>query len=329
MHVKLNPARRVLAILALGLSFAGGLYAKLELVDEQVVEFYFDKTTIADPEMQKLVDYMELVTKIDLDRPDLDGNQRTLQSIVLRRLASYDVLPYVHFTDEDAEKFLADLQKRNHLSRDQLVEMFDQLGYAFADALQEVKLRYLEEQAIDLRVRSHKDALVTRAEVEAYDAAHPAFSKSEVRLVQVRVPGDTPLDKNWTDAELAALAWEEPFIVAESDLSESKKFIAQAAPGSIVDRERVDGGMIELTRLVEKRPSIRLSIDDKQHYDDIAQVLFGEKFEALLQAYQEELFAKAKAIAHFTPGYGTLGAEAAGAKKPGAEAAPVLEEQKT
>lgn len=224
-------------------------------------------------------------------KPTLEGRPRTLRDCVLQMLMVLDADDmHVTVTSEEAERFLGELQKNNNISREGMVSLFEGLGYTFEEGLEELRCRQMVEQIVDFRVRSNKKFLVQRAEVVAEYESNPQTTEAVYTLEQVSLPPETPIDKEFSQAELDALSWDEPFEITESELVDERKSIAQATVGSIVDRDLTNEGL-ELTRLVAKKPAQKVELDAV--YDTVMRKLQAERFAGLMAEYQASLLEKA------------------------------------
>ena len=223
-------------------------------------------------------------------KPDLDGHPRTLRDVVLEEVMMLEA-EHLHFTvtDDDAEAYLAELQKSNRMSRVAMEQVMDDMGYSYAEGREKLRRRQAVEQLIDFRVRSDKRFIINREDVEKFVAEHPVYEPGVYTLAQVVVP-DERAKENYSAKELDALKWEEPFDLHENEVAEDKKFLADAQLGSLVDREVVEGG-VELTRLVARKPRRLVTVDEL--YDQCVNVIRAERFGGLMQDFQKNMLGKA------------------------------------
>lgn len=238
----------------------------------------------------------ELILSSDI-RPSLEGRPRTLRDIVLQRLMVLDAESlHITITNEDAERFLGELQKMNGLSRDAMLEVFRELGYSYEEGLEQLRYRQMIEQILDIRIRTNKRLIVQRSDVEGYDKEHPVFEEAVYVLQQVCLPAQTDeeraalLEKEFSEKEIDCFAWEEPFEIQERDLAEDKRFIADAHNGALVFRDNVEEG-VELTRLVSKKE--RRKVELEEHFDEVSEIIARQRFETLYKEYEQSLFEKA------------------------------------
>lgn len=242
-------------------------------------------------------DGARIVLTSDL-KPDLDGRPRTLRDRVLEEVMLLEA-EHLHFnvTDDDAESYLAELQKNNRMSRAAMEQVMEDMGYSYAEGRELLRRRQAVEQLVDFRVRSDKKFIINREDVEKFEAEHPVYEQGVYTLAQVVIPEtsasvtmDDLIKKNYSVEELDAMKWEDSFDVQENDLAEDKKFLADAPLGSIVDRELVEGG-IELTRLIARKPRHRITVDEL--YDQIANRIRMERFGELMKDFEKNMLSKA------------------------------------
>ena len=240
----------------------------------------------------------QLILRSDI-RPALDGVPRTLRQIVLESLMVIDALLLtIKVTEDDADRFLANLQKENGLSRQAIQEMFKDLGFTFEEGREQLRRKQMIEAVLDYRVKMH--ILVQRADVVAYYDAHPEFIEATYTLVQAYVPEDVVSKKELqrmidTGEIETGINWDEPFTLKEHELADDKKFIVHETVGEVVEIEDVEDG-VELTRLVAKSVPQKVSLEDR--YEEIAMTLRKQQFETKLEEYYQSLLDKA--IMRFT-----------------------------
>ena len=247
--------------------------------------------TILPPQHEKTI-----VLQSDI-RPGLDGNPRTLRDVVLDRLKICDAHRIgLEITEDEADQFLAKIQRENGLTQQEIEKIFSELGYTYEEGRQLVRDQQMIERIIDYRVRADKRFLVNRSDVVAYDEQHPQYKQAQYTLRQVFIPRQQ-YDPETVQAYIdngaidTIASWEDPFVIAESELAEEMHFIANKDPYTIVDVDVTTGGT-EITQLVEKQERHRVSVDDR--YDEIAQHLRAYRFYDLLEAYHSRLLREAK-----------------------------------
>lgn len=262
---------------------AGELLAERIIVDEMRAVVYHE-------------DGARIILSSDI-KPDLDGQQHTLRDVVLEELMLIEADHFhITVTKDDAEDYVAELQKTNHMSRAAMERLMEDMGYSYDQGLEKMRRRQTIEQLIDFRVRSDKRFIINREDVEKFEAEHPVFEQAVYTLAQVVVQDQNlsgealaksdALEKKYSQKELDALAWEESFDLHENEVAEDKKFLVDAPLGSVVDREEVDGG-VELTRLVARTPRRRVSVDEL--YDQVVNRIRLERFGEVMKDFQKTI----------------------------------------
>lgn len=235
----------------------------------------------------------QLILRLDI-RPSLDGMPRTLRQVVLESLMVLDALLLkIDITEDDADKFLAHLQKENGLTRQAIQDMFKELGFTYEEGREQLRRKQMIDAVLDYRVKMN--IIVQRADVVAYYDAHPEYTEATYTLAQAYIPEDS-LSREEVDNRIESgnldrgITWDEPFTLAEHELADDKKFITNEPVGSVVEIEEVEDG-VELTRLLSKTEQQLIPLDDR--YEEISMILRKEQFETKLEDYFQSLLDKA------------------------------------
>lgn len=233
-------------------------------------------------------------------KPHLDGRPRDVRDIVCDELMLCEAERYhIDVTPEDAERYMDELRKNNNMTRFAMERVIEEMDYTYPEALDQLRRRQMSEQLLDHRIRSDKRFMISPEEVAAFDKEHPVFEEGLYTLAEVLVHDAQALNKNFTAEELAALPWEESFVVKESELAEEMAFVIGANVGEIVLRDPVAEG-VELTRLVAKKPRRRILVDEivdprtrRTLQDKIVEVIRMQRYEDVVREYQDELLRNA------------------------------------
>lgn len=231
-------------------------------------------------------------------KPHLDGTPRDLRDIVCEEVMIGEAKRF-HIDAEDAERYMDELRKNNNMTRFAMERVMEDIGYSYAEGLDQVRRRQIIEQLLDSKVRSDKRFVITPEEVVAFEKEHPLYEEGVFTLAEVVVQDPQALKKDFSAAELQALPWEEPFEVKESDLAETMRFVVDAKVGDIVLREPVAEG-VELTRLVAAKPRRRVAIEEiidprtqKSLGDKIVETVRMRRYATVVKELQDELLKKA------------------------------------
>lgn len=270
---------RLLCLMLLGLH--GTAYA--ETVDEVLAVVYH-------PEGNATVLLSDLTGSID-------GQEKSLREVILERLMVLDARKYkIVITEEELDRFLAQLQKQNGWTRNDLIQFGDEHGFSYDGMRELLRDKQMVNQVLDYRVRADKRMMVGREEALAYYEAHPEAEEATYTLDIAYVPFskyDAKTIDNFLKSKKipADIMWDEPFTLKASELAEDRKFITTEKIGAIVLVDKLDDGY-ELTRLVEKTDAV--SVPFEEAYGRIVMQMRQERFQQVLQDYQEELLKSAK-----------------------------------
>lgn len=239
---------------------------------------------------------VQIITKSDLERLSIDGQERTKEDIVLERLMYLDAQKMHMVQDDDAvDAYLNNIQREHNMSKEQLEYLFANSGYSFEEAREQLRILYGVNSIIDFKIRSR--LIVPEQDVVAYYKGHPVklqptyFIQRSVIPWPDNVGNKSSLKKDlevWcaTGKGSFAPAWDEPFWIEQGDLAEDKKFITSLQKGSCaVSGETTEG--IELFKLVDKKEEREQSLDER--YREIVDILRRPKYEELLADYKKQL----------------------------------------
>lgn len=243
-----------------------------------------------------------LITDSELLRPSLDGQPKTLDSMVFENLVYLDaqrlgIVP----TDEDNDRRWQEVQKQNNLTLADMQRMVEQTGRTVAEAKAELGKMSAISQMFDFKVRSN--LFVTQREVESYYHEHPEFRQAEYYISRAIVPFSDlesklqmkqRLEEFVTTARGAVrFAWSEPFWIKHDYVAEDKRFIYDMKIGQISLPFELSNGF-ELFKLIDKKSQCLVPLQER--YEEIATLLKKPKYEQLLDQYKKELYDKATVI---------------------------------
>ncbi|MGC2310638.1 MAG: hypothetical protein WA432_03395 [Candidatus Babeliaceae bacterium] len=236
---------------------------------------------------------VRIILQSDL-RPRLDGAQRTLRDIVLESLMLIEAeLLQIIITEDEIERYLAQIQRENKLTRKALERLFDELGYTYQEALIQLLHTQMIGALLEHKIKSH---LVLRdAAVIAYYDDNPTYHEATYSLLQTFIPKDKATLDEIKDLERQqrlekTFDWEDEFTVQENELAEDRRFIINAPMGSIIDLQETDEGF-EITILKAKAPRSLITFEERR--EDIEHLLRKQRYEKTLHDYEQELLTKA------------------------------------
>jgi parvulin-like peptidyl-prolyl isomerase len=254
----------------------------VQVIDEIVAQVYH-------PEGNEIILRSDLLTSID-------GQGKTLQEAILERLVVLDAKKFkIQVTEDELDRFLAQLLKQNNWSRSDFIMFLDEQGYSYEEGRELLRQRQMMNQVLDYRVRSDKRMLVNREEAFAIYQKNPSIEEAAFTLSIAYAPftqhSAQELDKLLAKKKTPqGLAWDEPFTLKMSELAEDRQFIADRKVGEIVLVDKLEDGY-ELTKLVEKTPAKKIPFDDV--YYEIVSKIRQERFMEVLKDYHQELLKKA------------------------------------
>ena len=241
----------------------------------------------------------EIILLSDL-RPPLDGNDepRTPRQAIIERLMVLDAKTLkVMISEDEVDRFIAQIQKQYNMSRIGMERLFHSRGYTYNEGREQLLNKQYIEHAIEWRVKANKKLIIQRPEVEEYYRANPDMEQACYTLKMGFVSDEEASSRFELDALLTTtnrdnyIAWEEPFVVLHHELPENRQYVAQEQVGNIVAIEQLEDGW-QVTQLTDKVPGRVLPLSDAR-YEEIAFSLMNERGQELLKVYEEELLAKA------------------------------------
>lgn len=236
-----------------------------------------------------------IVTKSELERKSLDGQERSLEDLIYEQLMILDAQKYKMAPDEEQiDKHLASVQRENNITLDQLKTIFTNAGYSFEEGREQFGIISLINQLLDFKIRSR--LIVPEKEVMAYYNANPENQDAGYFVQRALVPFDHLQTRAEQQADIeryvhgrngfVAIDWQEPFWIERNEMAENKKFIMAMQPGDISDPVETTEGF-ELFKLNEFRQERVKTLDER--YREISDALRRPKYEQLLNEYKKQL----------------------------------------
>ncbi len=261
---------------------AFSLPARMQLVNEIVVIIYHEMGTVA-------------ILASDI-RPALDGHMQTLREVILNKLMQLDALYHkIIVTQQEAEKYIENIQKQNRLSRKAVEDLFREAGYTYAEALEYLRARQMIEQVVEFRVKSDKRMIVSRAQAEERYKENPPQVEATYTIATAFISqeqlGNKKLSEYLKTINLDKdVQFDEPFELKESEIADDRKALTTHKERDIVFTEAIDGGF-EITRLIKKTPAQVMPFDDC--YMEIVTKMRQERLKEVFEAYYSLLLSQA------------------------------------
>ena len=239
---------------------------------------------------------VQIITKSDLERLSIDGQERTKEDIILERLMFLDAQK-MHMVqgDEAVDAYLNNIQREHNMNKEQLEYLFANSGYSYEEAREQLRILYAVNAIIDFKIRSR--LIVPEQDVVAYYKSHPVKLQPTYQIQRTVV--SMPLDEaqqatfkndveQWCQTGKGDIVpvWDEPFWIEKGDIAEAKKFITTMQIGACAVSSESDEG-IELFKLADKKEERDQSIEER--YREITDILRRPKYEELLADYKKQL----------------------------------------
>jgi len=244
----------------------------------------------------------EIITKSELERKSLDGQERTIEDLVYEKLMLLDAQKFKMTPDEEQiDKHLASVQRENNITLDQLKAVFTASGYSYEEGRAQFGIISIINQLLDFKIRSR--LIVPEKEVVAYYNANPETIEEGYLVQRALVPFDSTLtreeQKNAIERYVhgrngfVSIEWPEAFWIEKNEIAENKQFITRLQPGDVSDpEETIDG--FELFKLQENRPARVKTMEER--YRAITDVLRRPKYEQLDKEYKKQLMDNASVL---------------------------------
>ena len=236
----------------------------------------------------------EIITFSDVVRPSLTGMQQSQEDLLFERLVYLDATKFKIAPNEEAlDKYLAEIQKQNNLTLDELKLIFKQAGYSYQEGREQFKRLQTVKSLLDYKINSN--LIVPKQQIEKYYNEQPEKEEAEYKLEY----GTMTFQEDREDQQKQLLSfaqnqknnpgvvWNEPFWMKDSEISEDKQFICTLKKGEI-SCPCETGTCFELYHLLDKKEEKVRSLEER--YDDIARTLTQPKYEKLMEDYKKQLF---------------------------------------
>lgn len=234
----------------------------------------------------------EIILRSDIES-GLEGRERSLHDLELETLTYLDAKKFkgIVISEDDIDRFLAQLQKQNNWTQKDIEDFFREHGYSLEEGRDLIRRKQMINQMIDYKVRSDKSMAVSMDEARVEYEKHPKVEEATYTLAIGFVPSSAytlaqlnkVVEKN---QPIEQVEWDEPFTRKESELPKNRTFIAKRTVGHIVLVEPVTDGF-ELTKLVAKTPKRQIPFDECS--SEIINTIRQERFESVLKKYEHEL----------------------------------------
>lgn len=248
-------------------------------IDDKIVSIIYDeKETI-------------VITKKDLERPNVFGGVPTLESLKLDALIRLDARKLKVEIPEDAiDRMIEHIQKDNNLTLNQFMELLKAEGHTLDSYREELKNMQLKNSILGFRVYSR--AVVPYQDIVEYYTKHPIMQESAYKLTICFIPFESGVPTHVQKQNIRkhletqnSLTWTDAFWIKDSEIDPKKDFIKKMTPKASIIGEESDG--FRVYKLIEKREPTPVPLQER--YDDIVKILKEPLEKELSEKYHKEL----------------------------------------
>ncbi|MBV8660926.1 MAG: hypothetical protein JO129_02165 [Candidatus Dependentiae bacterium] len=243
---------------------------------------------VSGPVGNTMITYSDVFDKLNLDGTLLPLDHQIKMEIIRQEVIS-DKMP---LDDTAADKYLANIQKANNLSIDDLEELASQCHRTFSELKQLLTLQYTYDFFLYHKFRAH--LVPSDQDVENYCNENPEVEAGyciiQVAFVEFKADNKEEVHEK-IDAIVAgtisdnSIEWSDPIKVNIVDIADDKLFIKDMTPGQINVIE--DKKVFELYRLVEKQNERTVPISERKAW--VIDHLNRKMYEDLLAKYEEHM----------------------------------------
>ena len=235
-----------------------------------------------------------MITHSDVfDKLNLDGTPISLEHQIKMEIIRQEVVADKMPMDETAaDKYLANIQKTNNLSLDDLEELAGQCRRTFFELKQLLSLQYTYDFFLYHKFRAH--LVPSDQDVIDYCDEHPDVEPGHC-VIQVAFVDFAADNKQEVADKLhgiiagsiadSSIEWSDPIKVNITDIADDKLFIKDMISGQIHLIE--DKKTFELYRLVEKQDEHVVPVADRKAF--VVDLLNRKMYEGLLSKYEEHM----------------------------------------
>jgi hypothetical protein len=263
------------------LTLSATMQAEFMLLDQGVV-------VVSGPVGNTMITHSDVFDKLNLDGTPISLEHQMKMEIIRQEVIA-DKMP---LDETAADKYLANIQKANNLSLDDLEELAGQCRRTFFELKQLLTLQYTYDFFLYHKFRAH--LVPSDQDVIDYCNEHPDVEPGhcviEVAFVEFSIDNKKEVEDK-VKAIVAgtisdsSIEWSDPIKVNITDIADDKLFIKEMTPGQIHLIE--DKKVFELYRLVEKQEEHIVPVADRKAF--IVDLLNRKMYEDLLSKYEEHM----------------------------------------
>jgi hypothetical protein len=216
---------------------------------------------------------IDVITRLDVIRPGLDGRVRTLDDIVMQRKMRRNAQDY--HIEEDRDKVIKHLKIGNKVTEEELHKMFEQSGYSYEEGVEEFCIMSAANNVMGFKIGAN--LIVPNRDVVAYYNANPEIEEARYTIQRGFIP---------TSSALSDVVWGEPFTVLAEDIAKDRQFILELKPGEISEPLAVRGGFEVFKMVACVKERVRTL---EERYKEISDILRQPRQKELMEEYKKEL----------------------------------------
>ncbi len=247
----------------------------------------------SDKELEKVSDL--IITKLDLERPTIDGRMRTLDELIFDKLFGFEATYFyrIVLSDEIIDKYINSLKEQNHISDEQLRGMFRQVGYTYEEAREQLGMAQAIEALLNFKIRSR--LVVTEKAARDFYDAHPEYEEGAYRIKKAFIPDGLLTDEELenfsvTYTDRHAIEWSMAYWLADDEITDERREVLQNLQSGMYSKpERVTGGY-EVIKLIDTKKRTIRSFEDR--FKEITLQLQEPQYYKMLDEFKKELLSK-------------------------------------
>ena len=243
---------------------------------------------VSGPVCNTMITHSDVVDKLNLDGTKIPLEHQ-IKTEIIRQEVVADKMP---IDDTAADKYLANIQKTNNLSLDDLEELAGQCHRTFSELKQLLSLQYTYDFFLYHKFRAH--LVPSDQDVEDYCSENPDVEPGHCVIQVAFIEFTIDNRQEVSDKVQAIIAgtmsdssieWSSPVKVNNADIADEKMFIKDMTTGQIHLIE--DKNVFELYRLVEKQDERVVPVEDRKAF--VVDILNRKMYEDLLKKYEERM----------------------------------------
>lgn len=239
-----------------------------------------------------LVDDIVVITQQDVARRGFDGRHYTADQLVQECLFDQKSKQFkMSLSDEDLDRNL----EKMGLTPDQLVFMADRHNFADVDELK-AALKRMYSASMSQGFETEAGLVIGETEVQDYYDKHPVWLEAEYEVQTAFVPAaerdqvlvKSKLEKLIKTGKGYNVAWEEPVLIKQGEISANNKFLANLGIGKIHLKPNDNG--FDLFKMVNVLPKRLQPLGERKA--EIVNILRNERYPTVMEQVQKNILSR-------------------------------------